>query len=102
MSETGVGFVEMVTSDLRSIRVSMDKQDAKIEALQQAVTSLQLQEIQLLKIEMATLKAGALNANERAIERLASGQLWLSRLLIGALLTGMVGGVVALGFRLLG
>jgi len=89
MPEEAVGYVQMVAEDLRRVHTDIEKLGARVEAVQQMLQAIQIEKIHALAMQCSELKAG-LASTDKALERLASGQLWLSRSLIGAVLAGIV------------
>lgn len=127
MADETVGFVAIVTEDLKTIKVNLERQSAKIEAVRDA-----LQELRLSERDIATLRSSMDGAardlislrekfadlvakegvqaerwssqiavNETNIKDLTERIKWLSRLVLGSLITGVVGGALAYLFRVL-
>jgi predicted nuclease with TOPRIM domain len=91
MAEESVGYIQAVAEDLKRVRGSLDKLETRIEELQRSVYSLQTGKIQGLEIELATLRSGTILNNENEIKKLKEGQTWLTRMIIGAFITGAIG-----------
>lgn len=98
MAEEGVGFVQVVSEDLRRIHVDLERNSSRIDGLRDMIQQIQVGRMQSLEIQQTTHSA-AIAACEKSIERLVSSQMWISRLLIAALLTGIISGVIALIFN---
>lgn len=98
MAEEGVGFVQVVSEDLRRIHSDMERNSARIDSLRDLIQQIQVGRMQSMEIQQ-TAQAAAIAACEKSIERLVSGQMWISRLLVGVLLTGIISGIVAVLFR---
>jgi len=99
VAEESVGFVQAVTEDLRRVHAEQERQASRLDSLRDLIQGMQLGKMHSLELEQANQKA-TVDRALAAITELRASQQWISRLLIGALLTGMVSGAVALVYKM--
>ena len=98
--EESVGFIQAINDDLRRLHAEQDRQAARLDSFRDLIQSMQLGKMHTLELEQATMKA-AIDKALTAIDALRSGQQWLSRLLVGALLTAIIGGSITMIYKLM-
>ena len=128
MAEEATGFVQLVTDQLKTVREAVADVDKKLGALNDKLTELRIgardvnalqeradlaykgteatrRELADLEKEVAVYKAATnskVAVNETNISDLTERLKWLSRLVIGALLTGVIGGIIMWLFKSFG
>lgn len=90
-------LLEQLARDVKSLRDQTEYGLKDISGLRTSLTVLE-RDLAVYKVDTNS----KVEANHTAIENQGERLRWLYRVVVGALLTGIVGGAVALVFRLVG
>lgn len=89
-------LLDRLAQDVHALRVLADAREADGRALRSTVMELE-KELAIYKVE----NSARVKANEEGIGVLVERLKWVSRAVLGTVITGLVSGAVALVFKLL-
>lgn len=87
-------YIEQLAKDIAAIREQNENHSKSVESIRNTLGALEK--------EFAVYKVGTstdISANKETIRNLEEKLRWLSRLVIGALISGVISGIVALIFK---
>jgi hypothetical protein len=90
-------LLEQLARDVKSLREQTEYGLKDISGLRTSLTLME-RDLAVFKVDMGSKVA----TNHETIDGLGERLRWLVRVVVGALLTGIVGGTIALIFKLLG
>jgi hypothetical protein len=88
-------LLEQMARDLKALRDQAEASSRSMETMRNDVATYER--------EFAVYKTGTeskISVNQESIKLMEERLRWLSRLVVGALITGVIGGVIALVFKL--
>lgn len=90
-------LLEQLARDVKALREQTESSARDTSGLRTTVGAIE-RDIAVFKVD----SSGRVETNRLSIEKVSEGLRWLSRLVIGTFLTAIIGGLVALLYRLAG